>query len=584
MIATKRLRTGSLAAVLLACGVSSAATGCSSATEEATGSDVGHYEEAAVDGMGPARFRDIFAAYASNRYPEIDIRKLVYMAGPDVESPDVRFSSAEEGLRAYDAHFAGIRPSSLFARGEATPFSPVENPDGIFDRSGPVTIVVVPGIFGEFIENTPFQELFDAGGSAAARFRDNLAAHAGAPEATDTAYSLDALGEREHSLDELVRVGSLDGADGKPLVNVVFLKPLLASLETVGTLDENAATYRRRLEKIFTVLGEPESYYLLGYSRGTTVALHMASQSVEHQGEAWARKLSGVITLGGVIYGTPLADVTRQEGHIMQRILARLHVLSDSLQECSPEDGVFGRSRKVASNSAAWITASAELGWLSTSMPSHPELAWESISSSTPDTGRMWKLITKILFSDAVRLDQPVSDYCGNVTRFRTMVREVQEGLDTLTTEDRVAWWQTHTLPAKMKFFSITGTMGDRTPGEGSAWAHVSNTIAYNPGSIDFKSLRGNFYDLVDSGGVELNDSQVAVQRGRFWPRLMPVMNPAQARVNTYFMGVLGEHHWGFAFPEAVAMRESNKNPFPRTTLMRAMGAFVAEAEVKARR
>ena len=66
--------------------------------------------------------------------------------------------------------------------------------------------------------------------------------------------------------------------------------------------------------------------------------------------------------------------------------------------------------------------------------------------------------------------------------------------------------------------FALTGTMGDAT--SSTPWALTTNDVAYDPGSVDFRSLRGNYYDLLDASGNQLQDSQVPVQRGRFWPEL----------------------------------------------------------------
>jgi hypothetical protein len=62
-----------------------------------------------------------------------------------------------------------------------------------------------------------------------------------------------------------------------------------------------------------------------------------------------------------------------------------------------------------------------------------------------------------------------------------------------------------------------------------------------------------------------------------------PILNPSQPALPTYFMGTLGTHHWGLAFPRAFPTNDGLRgNPFPRTTLLRAMGTFVSQALVAA--
>ena len=125
--------------------------------------------------------------------------------------------------------------------------------------------------------------------------------------------------------------------------------------------------------------------------------------------------------------------------------------------------------------------------------------------------------------------------------------------------------------------------LGDAT--EGRPWDLVTNPVAYDNGSVDFRSLRGNYYDLFAASGVQLQDSQVPVERARFWPALhvpsasSTPFNPAQKPIKTYFMGTVGTHHWGLAFPKAFSTQGMDGNPYPRTTLLKAMATFVAQVE-----
>ena len=55
---------------------------------------------------------------------------------------------------------------------------------------------MIPGIFGEFIKDVPFQEVYDQPDTAYARqFADKFANHADDSDKHDGMYSLDALGE-----------------------------------------------------------------------------------------------------------------------------------------------------------------------------------------------------------------------------------------------------------------------------------------------------------------------------------------------------------------------------------------------------
>ena len=537
--------------------------------------------------MGALRFRDIFATYlrADGRSQD-EIQKLVYLPTDTVLDESVPMgASPEETLANLDRRMAGQRPSTQYAHGVNTPVEPIADVDAAFAASGPVTIVMIPGIFGEFIDNMPFQEVFNNDQSFATREWAEKSAAATGDDANDTMFSLDALDDVEHPMGELMKVASIDGADGKPLVRLVFPKPSTGSLETFGTLDKNSEVYVRRLSKYFHVMGgAPEKFYLLGYSRGTPVALDLAVRArAAAEAQDWSGHLAGVLTLGGVLYGSPLADVARDESQVSGRLIARLRRLGDEIEDCSA-DNAFVRTAKVTANTGRWLAAGTELGWIYRQTPSHQEIKWEGIDSSLPESGRFGEMLKHIIFRDALRLDHPASDYCGNVTRFKVLLHEVLAGVNTLLTGDRLQWWRTHTIPADMKLFAITGTMGDVSRSQNAVWPLTTNTTAYNPGSIDFKSLRQNYYDLYAAGGTELNDSQVPVSRGRFWVDLMRQQNPAQAAPQTYYLGLVGTHHWGFAFPEATATRNVGVNPFPRATLLKSLARFIAEAQARGAR
>jgi hypothetical protein len=183
----------------------------------------------------------------------------------------------------------------------------------------------------------------------------------------------------------------------------------------------------------------------------------------------------------------------------------------------------------------------------------------------------------RLLVDDVFTLASPLADYCPNVERFKAALKKTVAGIDTLTTSARLDWWRTHTLPTNLRYFALTGTMGDATRQPGQTWAHAQNSNSYDPTSIDFKSLRTNYYDLLDASGIEANDSQVTINRAKFWPSLMPVLNARQRPLDTYFLGTVGSHHWGLAFPRAFATKDGRTaNPYPRTALVHAIGAFAS--------
>ena len=177
------------------------------------------------------------------------------------------------------------------------------------------------------------------------------------------------------------------------------------------------------------------------------------------------------------------------------------------------------------------------------------------------------------------------SDHFRNVARFKHTIDKVLHGVQVLTTKARLDWWRKNTIPADLTLYAIGGTMADMALAERAGkplfdplgvCLLARDPISTFVGSIDYKSLRGNYYQLSLAGGMELNDSQVPLDRVRFWPALSKQLNPRNARLKTYFLGVLGQDHWGMSFPVAADQSNKQVNPFPRATLLKAIGAFIA--------
>lgn len=553
------------------------ATGCAPAQEEEP-----LEEDSAAIGelgrLGPKAFRNTFAHYLRKDGLDDDaIHDVVYLAPEEVTDPKIDPDPAAP-LARLDARFRGIRPSALYQHGRDVPIRDVVDVEGAL-AARPVHIVVLPGIFGEFIDVAPFEEVYQAKSSAArVRWERLIAEKAASPDATDATFDPKLVKEAPRSLASLVRTGSIDDADGKPLVTVSYMVPPLGSLESLGTLEDNAAVYLRRLRKYFALVGANEDVYVLGYSRGAATALEVVAQATQKPADnPWTGKLKGVISLAGVLYGSQLADTARAKGSAQADVIDVLAELGKDLESCTADTPTTTRLRIQAANGARWTAAVAKAGYKATKLGSHPEIAWEAIESDSPDLARMTTFARKLLVDDVFTLASPLADYCPNVDRFKAALTKTVAGIDTLTTAARLDWWRTHTLPTNIRYFALAGTMGDATRQPGHTWAHAQNASSYDPTSIDFKSLRTNYYDLLDASGIEANDSQVTVNRAKFWPSLMPVLNSRQRPLDTYFMGTVGSHHWGLAFPRAFATKDGRTaNPYPRTALLHSIGAFVS--------
>ena len=568
-------------AVILA----SLALGACSASSE----DASEGQDSAVnaaDKAGPGRFRQDFAWYLKNegKYSDEDIQKLVYLPTDAVMKPRVDAPDPSAPLAKLDEAFKRVRPSDLYENGVKANMKLPKDVSAAL-RSNPVHIVVVPGIFGEFIDVSPFQEIFDAKSSARAAWEKLTKEKKDDPNAKDDQYSIVAMKDVTKPLSEMLKVGSIDDENGNPLVTVTYLTPVRGSFEDFGTLDEDNAYYLRRLKKYFALIGEPENLYILGYSRGTATGLDLVAEAAAKPNDnPWIKGLDGFISHAGVIYGTQLADNALDPSSPTKKSLEVIQQLAEDLTECGDDDGVLASGATIVANKAKFDLAAAKIGYYQLQAPKHPELDFESLDSAAPNYASILSFAKGLFFDDLLHMGSPVAECKQNVQRFRVMVKKMVDGAETLTTKSRLDWWRTHTLPTHVRYYAITGTMGDATHEQGKLWSGGFNPLAYDTRSVDFRSLRGNYYDLLAASGNEANDSQVPVQRGKFWPELTPVLNPNQGQLKTYFMGTLGIHHWGLAFPRAFASNDGlTANPFPRTLLVKAMATFVAQVAAENR-
>jgi hypothetical protein len=157
------------------------------------------------------------------------------------------------------------------------------------------------------------------------------------------------------------------------------------------------------------------------------------------------------------------------------------------------------------------------------------------------------------------------------------LARDLVSGAQELTTPSRLAWWRTHTVPSRLKYYSFVGTMGDPSTKD-RVWPLTLNEVAYTPGSTDFKNLRSSYYDIYKESGQALNDSQVAYSRSRFWPELHKALNPDQGPIEAHVLAIFGEDHWGVTLPRVIEDSSGAVSPFPRITMLKALATFLAGA------
>ena len=203
-------------------------------------------------------FRSLFFGALDKSTSRTDLDYLVYTpatAEVDLRQPPVA-SNATQFLQGLVAKFGSISPSDLYTQGTKLRTEPSADVESLL-RQQPITIVIVPGIFGEFIDTRAFEEILSDGNSAySLAWKNAIQAHSADKEmSTDQVFSMKAMADQTVPLDSLVHVASLDAQDGTPLVRVVLFYAPRMSLETLGNARDKADLYLRRFSKFMTVMG-----------------------------------------------------------------------------------------------------------------------------------------------------------------------------------------------------------------------------------------------------------------------------------------------------------------------------------------
>jgi pimeloyl-ACP methyl ester carboxylesterase len=350
------------------------------------------------------------------------------------------------------------------------------------------------------------------------------------------------------------------------------MTPRRGSLESVGSLADNAEVMIERITQLDRLLPLEGPVYILGYSRGTNVALEVASRLSElKKTTRWADHIQGIVSLSGPIFGTPLSDPQDPPAGFPVTTLARI---GEQLESCEAGESPRQRWAKIHKNARVWKEAITTIIADSQALSGPPELAWEGIKPEAINLKSALEVLKGVLLDDLFRLSKPVREYCENLRRFQLFAGKVFEGSEVMTTDQMESWFRTHTLPEDLDYISVHASMMDASRRDQVVF-EGQNKLSYDVGSPDLQLSRTNFYQIVASSGLEMNDGFVPVHRGSFYPGLHQRLNPLQKPYATRTIGVLWQHHLGITIPAGIATADGGVSPFPRRAFLSALARFV---------
>lgn len=482
-------------------------------------------------------FHALLTPLLDSRLQQPEANSLVHMI-PDANLLRAFSASNREELLGYakNSSFKGLVEGTRALRVPSAPRA-----QDLLARH-PITLVVIPGLFNELEPVHPFDDLLSVN---SVDFQATLQSLKGA---SDFSYDLKSNADIQHPLEELIRVGTVLDNTGHRLARLVVMQTPYMSLESFNDISEQAANYSRRLEKYLAITG-PQNLVLVGYSRGTPIALEMLHQA-RLKNSSWLRSTSAMVSLSGVTFGSALADETQRAGSANQQLVAATKAMVDSIDPNS-----------ITSTLEAWTL----FGWRVAQI----SLTTSSSSDSSGDSP--WDLARHIW--NQLDLAHPINDFSGNIARLQKAVRASLVAVDQLTTRSRFEWWVKHEIPKNLRYYSLAGILPNPALGGIDQVAYASQIGFAGNSPEELEALKARI-DYETLSGLGENDGQVSVAESMISPLMIAGLNPANRGAKSLFLGILGTHHWGLVYSSLNP--SSTLNPYPRGSLLGALAAKIA--------
>lgn len=429
----------------------------------------------------------------------------------------------------------------------------------------PLTLVVVPGMFAEFLPERPFEESLARVTPETNSFRALVAAAASRHEAVafDETRVIGAM--KKTVLSDLVTVTALPPSATPGPARLIFLAAPKGSGESLGSLDERAMILNRRLEKFLALTGEQDLVFV-GPDEGTAVALEMMARA-QADGAAWLPKARAVVSWAGSVWGDPFADEALTPGTPSFKVMTEIRRLRAALDPASPEK-----------TSLAWKEFQAALARLETDLTAGRSYPAPADLNGPPRPlavdGLSLGFAVRSL-ADAVEPFAAKPDTAARVARFGELLDRLLISVEGLGTTARTRWWTTAAVPLQTTYYSLSAAAADPTESELAREAFEGGW-GYAGSSFDDLFWLQNQRDTKTRTGVSLNDGRSAIPQSTFLPIVIAGLNPANDGLRAVSLGYAGTHHSGMVYGAVNPMKDGRRNPFPREALLRSLADKVS--------
>ena len=501
-------------------------------------------------------FREIFYSALGSTVSPQEFQQLFLLPTKEL-FPDPKLAD----LANYETRVRSSSPDKLYEYTKAQPI-PSQHFDimDVLRKSEPITIVFMPGFYEEMCLRPAFGEVVgDSTSTAAVRFRKALS---GANLAAVTArrYDVRHLAEIDVGLDEVIKVGSIDDADGHPRITIVYLNPVMGSLETIGSLHSTYQRYLERLDRYFALMGRSPRLYLGGHSMGANRALDfLATMNSTPKKPDWFKNVRGLVTVNGALFGSDYAEAVFKP----ETRPGRMHKNLKRVLDLKEDDGILD----AIANKLAWISIISRISYefAFTSTMNNEDIPY-STPISLSQTSRFWLSLKEML-----NVHRGEVGYIDMIRRFKTCVRAVFAAIEDLRPQTRRAWWSSAFLPPNLFYINISGTMA-------SPNSQPSSPLATSPGmglnTIEYRVFRDFYLDTYAEQSISLNDGLVGLHQSVMQSAWHTKLNPAQRPYEVHWLGIMGAHHAGTVFETFMADDPMRFNNFPRTALVKSIAVF----------